>query len=895
MSDTEVESNDSELLYGDGATSIFDPVLCEIAYRWFCPPKGLVLDPFAGGSVRGIVAAKLGRRYIGIDVRANQIEANYQQSKELLTDGLGIVPDTPANDMPKVTPVEFLEDRGIWLKREDKYVYAGVRGAKVRTCMHFIAEAKEKGVGVVTAGSRMSPQVNFVAQIAYEMGVKCRVHVPSGPLTSELIAARAAGAAITQHEYGYNSVIIARAREDAQERGWIEVPYGMESQEAVDYTKPQVVNIPDGAKRIVNACGSGMTLAGILHGLVEQGIDIPVTAVCVGSVPEERLDRWAPEGWRDMVELIDEESDYHVAATRTDLDGVLLDAYYEAKCLPYLREGDLLWVSAIRPSAVPVIAPDPVWIEGDGMDVMELTDETADMIFTCHPTGTIISGVNGLTPIEEVREGDSVIAHSGKPRVVTETFQFNYTGNLFTFHRDYAPMPLMATAEHPLLVWRDGVMEWRRADEVRVGDALVEPVPVEPDKVLDGETIWEYEEPERSSNRGRRAQGARTASATSDLCRLVGYYLAEGSCSKGATQFAFHADEVEYHDDVIQRYKATFGAELGARLVTWGEGKQSFVGCNGVVGVNFFSESCGRGAANKSFPGWVWGCSDELLAEVVIGAWRGDGWIERSGRMGFGTISRQLAEDMRRALLRLGVIARVRCRVQRKSNYATDPAPFWTLEVRGIHADALASLLDEEINTPPHRRPGRGPWIDRGFAHYKIRSIDVEAVDALPVFNIEVDEDHSYLAEGVVSHNCPPYGDLEVYSDDPRDLSTMEYPDFIKAFGEIMANSAKRLADDRFAVVVVGDFRDKKGFYYGFPADTVKIMEAAGLRLYNEAVLVTHAASLPLRAGRQFDATRKLGKTHQNLLTFVKGDPRKATRACGPVMAMDFSEGTSDD
>lgn len=36
-------------------TSIFDPVLCELAYRWFSPVGGLILDPFAGGSVRGIV------------------------------------------------------------------------------------------------------------------------------------------------------------------------------------------------------------------------------------------------------------------------------------------------------------------------------------------------------------------------------------------------------------------------------------------------------------------------------------------------------------------------------------------------------------------------------------------------------------------------------------------------------------------------------------------------------------------------------------------------------------------------------------------------------------------------------------------------------------------------
>src|SRR5690625_3376786 len=56
-------------------TSIFDPVLCEIAYRWFSPPEGVVLDPFAGGSVRGIIASRLGREYVGIELRAEQVEA----------------------------------------------------------------------------------------------------------------------------------------------------------------------------------------------------------------------------------------------------------------------------------------------------------------------------------------------------------------------------------------------------------------------------------------------------------------------------------------------------------------------------------------------------------------------------------------------------------------------------------------------------------------------------------------------------------------------------------------------------------------------------------------------------------------------------------------------------
>lgn len=64
-------------------TSIFDPVLCELVYRWFSPPGARVLDPFAGGSVRGAVAAVLGRPYQGIDLSAEQVEANRGQWQEI--------------------------------------------------------------------------------------------------------------------------------------------------------------------------------------------------------------------------------------------------------------------------------------------------------------------------------------------------------------------------------------------------------------------------------------------------------------------------------------------------------------------------------------------------------------------------------------------------------------------------------------------------------------------------------------------------------------------------------------------------------------------------------------------------------------------------------------------
>lgn len=133
--------------------------------------------------------------------------------------------------------------------------------------------------------------------------------------------------------------------------------------------------------------------------------------------------------------------------------------------------------------------------------------------------------------------------------------------------------------------------------------------------------------------------------------------------------------------------------------------------------------------------------------------------------------------------------------------------------------------------------------------------------------------------------SCPPYGDLERYSDDPADLSTMGWGDFLTEYRAIIAACVGMLKPDRFACFIVGDIRDKKGLYRNLPGETVRAFADAGAALYNDAILVTAVGSLPIRAGKQFTASRKLGKTHQNVLVFVKGDPKQATAEIGPVEA----------
>jgi DNA modification methylase len=160
------------------------------------------------------------------------------------------------------------------------------------------------------------------------------------------------------------------------------------------------------------------------------------------------------------------------------------------------------------------------------------------------------------------------------------------------------------------------------------------------------------------------------------------------------------------------------------------------------------------------------------------------------------------------------------------------------------------------------------------------------STEITPLWHIGDSSEIESICTGVEADlvfSCPPYADLEVYSDDPKDISTMPYDTFLEAYRKIIAGAVSLLKDNRFACFVVGDIRDKKGIYRNFVSDTIAAFQDAGAMLYNEAILVTSVGSLPIRVGKQFTSSRKLGKTHQNVLVFVKGDPKVATQACGEI------------
>ena len=138
--------------------------------------------------------------------------------------------------------------------------------------------------------------------------------------------------------------------------------------------------------------------------------------------------------------------------------------------------------------------------------------------------------------------------------------------------------------------------------------------------------------------------------------------------------------------------------------------------------------------------------------------------------------------------------------------------------------------------------------------------------------------------------SCPPYFDLEQYSDLPEDASNQRtYNAFMQILAEGFRGGWECLHNNRFAILVVGDVRNHltQG-YYDFAGDLIRIFKSFGATLINRFVLVEQIGSSCLRARNNFQR-RKATKTHQDVLVFFKGNPENIGNHFRPI---DLSEQT---
>jgi Fe-S cluster assembly protein SufB len=381
----------------------------------------------------------------------------------------------------------------------------------------------------------------------------------------------------------------------------------------------------------------------------------------------------------------------------------------------------------------------------------------------CFLAGARVRVVDGTKSIEEIQEGDLVLTHNGRYRKVYHTMSRPYQGMIYhvRFYGD-SGSELHITEEHPLLVarrkkaeYRNGTFspEWLSVSEVKPGDYLVVPVP-QPEKLTETDHALTI-----SLGRGRHEPVAQEVKLPlePDFFRLVGYYHAEGHVdNEHYLSFSFHADERVLLEDtraLIERYFGKTPVENNPR-----QNGQTLVVCS-TKAARAFAQTFGSTVYEKKVPDFIRNAPLQHLTEWVRGAWWGDGsYDERKKMFRFNTISPNLAYAFRDALLRLGVAASV--------NRQEREAPR-----QAIYAVVISSPWNERFGqlvgypAPNGSQSGSPFFLDEKYLYMPIRAIEIEEMDTT-VYNFSVEEDESYVAEGVVSHNCtaPTYASDSLHS-----------------------------------------------------------------------------------------------------------------------------------
>lgn len=420
-------------------------------------------------------------------------------------------------------------------------------------------------------------------------------------------------------------------------------------------------------------------------------------------------------------------------------------------------------------------------------------------LVSCFEAGTPVATINGNVPIEKIQAGDMVLTHDGTYSKVLTTGSRMETKALYTLSMHGSPASLTATPEHPVLVKRgktspiiDSVHEgdgagngliWVRMDQVEAGDMIVVSRNLEPalkteirllEHVNNYEYAWgrSYIEAEENflrigsidvkNNRNKESSFSQQSSAIKDTVelnydfgRFVGYYLSEGyvhrnnKATKGL-RFTFGTKEVEYIEDVSQLGTKLFGVNPVINENKDGSTNVAFWSAG--LG-NLFVDIIGTGFDRKILPEYMVQAPNDFIYGMLIGAFRGDGCTTK-GKMVMDLSNPALINQLKEAALRIGVLPYVR-------NYISQSgSPTASLVINNSTSENLALIADVNKNvhmlgkTPTSPRKNFFAWVN-GQAVYRVKATtSTELVAPTKVYNLEVAEKHTYVANGYVVHNC---------------------------------------------------------------------------------------------------------------------------------------------
>jgi len=383
---------------------------------------------------------------------------------------------------------------------------------------------------------------------------------------------------------------------------------------------------------------------------------------------------------------------------------------------------------------------------------------------------TLVCTSTGYKRIADIVVGDLVCTHAGNWRRVTEVMQRPYTGEITTFNVEGLPFSVSLTADHPLF------------SKILAGypamAAKHRPAGQWENEIAAGKPAFSWVHAEHLARHDRIAYVPATPVPgvpgvhDIDLAGLLGIYTAEGNIAFSndnptTVQLTIHEDDWARKavPDMIGRLWPGVTVTLEPKRNC----KVSFaLSIHSAELARWLLDLVGHGAENKRIPPEILAGTPEAKLEY-LGRWLdGDGWCDKKG-LHWSSCNAGLILQGRDLLSSLGISASVyRIPAQKRTSGFGRPNPEYTLNVSNFDGAPLLPHSQKVAETPwpqggKRSKPPALRRLASGNCAYRIKSVARKTVEAVTVYNFEVEGDHSYSMYGLASHNCRVSHDICSY------------------------------------------------------------------------------------------------------------------------------------
>ncbi len=400
------------------------------------------------------------------------------------------------------------------------------------------------------------------------------------------------------------------------------------------------------------------------------------------------------------------------------------------------------------------------------------------------PTTQIVT-TRGVEEIKNIPVGEPLLGHDGAFHPVERIFRPQNDKKIVSIHTQFGD--LTCTTDHLVfaiavprsIMWAFFETKrkmqlprgWFHAADLQKGDMIVYPI----DKTT--RDVRSLEIPKLIKKRFdyRSKSLPERVSLNAEVLELFGYYLAEGHTKKDLSEIGltFADTEMEYAKRSVRFLKKYFGVAVTIKEIP--EHHRINVTVANTHLAQTFGAWFGFGAAKKQIPEILLFLPIKKQAALLKGLWRGDGFFSpdnKQPRAGFATVSEQLTHQVRRLLLRQGIIP---------SQYYEEAK-----KIKGVNHQAacrihvgdmesvkkLAAILEVPFSPDMSKKRVKSAWQDGDFVYIPIRSVTPPMAYEGRLNNFEVADSHTYCTDSFLVHNCGDVMDIWIKVDKNSDRVT---------------------------------------------------------------------------------------------------------------------------